>query len=126
VTAAADVAQRSSIGKGATSGASLTLASRVSGLIRVGVSAYLLGDTFFGNLFLSANTLPNIVVSSLGWSVVSPLLAPALVRVTDRNRGAEGRSRAELLAGGFLTAQAAGSRPTIRASSRRCSVGYSR
>jgi peptidoglycan biosynthesis protein MviN/MurJ (putative lipid II flippase) len=105
VTAAADVAQRTSIGRGATSGATLTLASRVSGLIRVGVSAAILGDTFFGNLFLSANTLPNIVVSSLGWSVVSPLLVPALVRVADRNRGAQGRARAELLAGGFLSAQ---------------------
>jgi peptidoglycan biosynthesis protein MviN/MurJ (putative lipid II flippase) len=105
VTASADLSQRTSIGKGATSGATFTLASRISGLIRVGASAAILGPTFFGNLFQSVNTLPNIVVSSLGWSVVSPLLVPALVRVSDRDSGPEGRARAELLAGGFLTAQ---------------------
>jgi peptidoglycan biosynthesis protein MviN/MurJ (putative lipid II flippase) len=94
-----------SIGRGATSGATFTLASRLSGLARVGVSAAVLGPTFFGNIFQSVNTLPNVVVSSLGWSVVSPLLVPVLVRVSDRFTGREARSNAERLAGGFLTAQ---------------------
>jgi peptidoglycan biosynthesis protein MviN/MurJ (putative lipid II flippase) len=103
-SASADTSRRS-IGRGATSGATFTLASRLSGLARVGVSAAVLGPTFFGNIFQSVNTLPNLVVSSLGWSVVSPLLVPVLVRVSDRFTGREARSNAERLAGGFLTAQ---------------------
>jgi peptidoglycan biosynthesis protein MviN/MurJ (putative lipid II flippase) len=103
-SAIADTSRRS-IGRGATSGATFTLASRLSGLARVGVSAAVLGPTFFGNIFQSVNTLPNLVVSSLGWSVVSPLLVPVLVRVSDRFTGREARSNAERLAGGFLTAQ---------------------
>ena len=77
-----------------------TLVSRVSGVGRVIVVAAVLGPTYFGNLFQTLNTLPNIIHVMLIGQLITALLVPALVRHLDL-RDTAGAAR---LAGGFLGA----------------------
>lgn len=77
-----------------------TLVSRITGVGRVIAVAAVLGPTYFGNLFQTLNTLPNIIHVMLVGQLITALLVPALVKHLDLRDGA-GAAR---LAGGFLGA----------------------
>lgn len=71
--------------------AALTLVSRATGFARGLVIAAVLGPTFFGNLFVAANTLPNLVFELVIGSVVVSLLVPPLVAHLDHDDPAAAR-----------------------------------
>lgn len=75
-----------------------TLLSRLTGFGRVAAIAAVLGPTHFGNLFQTANLLPNVAYEFLTGSLVASLLVPSLVRHLDGRRPAD----AARVAGGFL------------------------
>lgn len=62
----------------------LTLVSRFTGLVRVLVVAAVLGTTFLGNTFQSANTVPNLLFELLAAGVLQAVLIPTLVTLFDR------------------------------------------
>ena len=76
-----------------------TLASRLTGLVRIVVVAAVLGPTTFGDLYQATNNLPNLVYELLTGALFVSLVVPALVRHVDR-RDAAATAR---LASGFLT-----------------------
>lgn len=89
------------IGEAANNSASVaiwTLASRITGLVRVVVLAAVLGPTFFGNIVQTTNLLPYTVYNILAGSMLTSLLVPPLVAALDR----KDRAGAERLIGGFL------------------------
>lgn len=86
------------------SGALWTVVSRATGLVRIVVTAAVLGPTYLGNLFTATNSLPNLIFYDLLLgSLVAPLLIPVVVKSLD---SADVR-RAERIAGGFLGAGSA-------------------
>lgn len=76
----------------------LTGVSRLTGFVRVVVVAAVLGTTFLGNTYQSANTIPNIVFELFAAGALQAVLVPALVARLDRGDD-EG---AERLAGSVL------------------------
>jgi putative peptidoglycan lipid II flippase len=76
----------------------LTGVSRVTGFARVVVVAAVLGTTFLGNTYQSANTIPNIVFELFAAGALQAVLVPALVARFDRGEDEE----AERLAGSVL------------------------
>jgi putative peptidoglycan lipid II flippase len=72
--------------------------SRVSGFVRIGVTAAVLGPTYLGNVFQATNNLPTIAYVALTGSLFANLLIPPLVRHVD-NRDPAAVAR---LAGAFL------------------------
>ena len=75
-----------------------TLISRITGFARLAAIAAVLGPTFFGNLFQTANQLPNLAFELVAGQLIASLLMPALVVHLD----ADDRVSSERLAGGFL------------------------
>lgn len=76
-----------SSGKSTINVAVLTLLSRGTGLLRVSVTAAVLGPTFLGNTFQSANLLPNMIYELLAGALFSSLLVPVLVKILDDGDG---------------------------------------
>jgi putative peptidoglycan lipid II flippase len=74
------------------------LVSRITGVGRVIALAAVLGPTYFGNLYQTTNTLPNIIHVMLVGSLVTAILVPAIVRHLDQSDAAG----AVRLANGFL------------------------
>jgi putative peptidoglycan lipid II flippase len=65
-------------------GSAATLASRLSGLLRIVVVAAVLGPTQFANLYQASNNLPNLTYELLTGAPFASLVVPALVRHFDR------------------------------------------
>ena len=84
-----------------------TLVSRATGLIRVLMIAAVLGPTFFGNLFQTANLLPVVIYELAIGSLIASLLVPALVREIDTGTPAASRQVANSFLGALLAAFAA-------------------
>jgi putative peptidoglycan lipid II flippase len=78
--------------------AAWTLLSRVSGFGRVAAMAGVLGPTYVGNLFQTANLLPNIIHELLTGSLIAAMLVPPLVRCADGHD----QDGVRQLANGFL------------------------
>lgn len=76
----------------------LTALSRVTGFVRIVVIAAVLGTTFLGNVYQSANTIPNVVFELVVAGLVQAVLIPSLVARLDRGEQAE----AEHVAGAVL------------------------
>jgi putative peptidoglycan lipid II flippase len=76
-----------------------TMASRVTGLLRVVVVAAVLGPTQFGDLYQATSQLPHLAFELLAGALFASLTVPALVRHFDRGDAAA----AARLASGFLT-----------------------
>lgn len=76
----------------------LTALSRVTGFVRIVVVAAVLGTTFLGNVYQSANTIPNVVFELVVAGLVQAVLIPSLVARLDRGAQAE----AEHVAGAVL------------------------
>ncbi len=82
----------------------LTGVSRLTGLVRLLVMAAVLGTTFLGNTYESANTVPNLLFELFAAGVLQAVLVPVLVESLDAGR----RSEAERLAGSVLGLATAG------------------
>lgn len=65
-----------------------TVASRLTGFLRVALLAAVLGPTFFGNLFQTALFLPYLVCQMLVVSLMPAILTPHLVRLRLANEPA--------------------------------------
>ena len=74
----------------ATAGmAALTLASRLTGVVRVLVVAAVLGTTFLGNTFQSANSVSNLIFELFAAGALQAAMIPSLVAIFDRGDDAE-------------------------------------
>lgn len=76
----------------------LTAVSRLTGFVRVLVVTAVLGTTFLGNTYQSANTVPNLLFELMAAGALQAVLVPVLVEVLDR----DGRASAERVAGAVL------------------------
>jgi putative peptidoglycan lipid II flippase len=94
----ASVDERRSLARSTATQTVLTAVSRVTGFVRVVVVAAVLGTTFLGNTYQSANTIPNIVFELFAAGALQAVLVPALVARFDRGDDDE----AERLAGSVL------------------------
>ncbi len=92
------MSKRHQIARNSFAGGSWTVISRIAGFVRVVTVAGVLGPTYFGNTFQSANLLPNLTYELLTGTLFSSLLVPSLVGHIDRNDSQAARR----LAGGFL------------------------
>ncbi|GAA5147385.1 lipid II flippase MurJ [Pseudonocardia eucalypti] len=72
-----------------------TLASRVTGMLRVLLIGALMGPTFFANIFQAGYVLPNTIHHVIAGPVLAGVLIPAIVRAFD----SAGRGRAVELLG---------------------------
>jgi len=57
----------------------LTLASRLTGMVRNVVVVAVLGVTFLGNTYQSANTVPNLLFELIAAGVLQAVLIPTLI-----------------------------------------------
>ncbi|MGH9182270.1 MAG: murein biosynthesis integral membrane protein MurJ [Acidimicrobiales bacterium] len=81
-----------------------TLVSRTTGFVRVLVVAAVLGTTFLGNTYQSANTVPNLLFELFAAGLLQAVLIPSLVDILGRGDKAE----AEHVAGSVLGVVAGG------------------
>jgi putative peptidoglycan lipid II flippase len=82
----------------------LTALSRATGFARIVVVAAVLGTTYLGNTYQSANTVPNLVFELFAAGALQAVLLPTLVEAMDRRDQRE----AEHVAGSLLGLAAAG------------------
>src|SRR3954468_1669181 len=57
----------------------LTAVSRLTGFVRIVVVAAVLGTTFLGNTYQSANTVPNLLFELIAAGVLQAVLIPTLI-----------------------------------------------
>jgi putative peptidoglycan lipid II flippase len=79
-----------------------TLVSRITGLIRVAVAGATLGPTFFANIFLATNTVPNLTYNLMAGSLLAALFVPTLVRALEHEGAERARGLAQCLLGVVL------------------------
>jgi putative peptidoglycan lipid II flippase len=84
----------------------LTLVSRLTGLVRVLVVAAVLGTTFLGNTYQSANTVPNLLFELFAAGALQAVMIPAMVELFDRGEDEEAARVAGSLLGLALAALA--------------------
>lgn len=91
--------------------AGLTVASRVAGLVRTLVATSVLGITYLGNTYASANAVPNLLFEIFAGGVLAAVLVPSIAAPLargDRERTGETASgfasRALLLVSGVVVA----------------------
>ena len=65
-------------GKAAALIAGLTMASRLAGFVRVIVFAWAVGNTDLGNIYQTANTVPNIIFEIVAGGALASLVIPVL------------------------------------------------
>ncbi|MDQ4097305.1 MAG: hypothetical protein M3144_05485, partial [Actinomycetota bacterium] len=82
----------------------LTLLSRATGVVRIVVAASVLGTTFLGNTYQSANTLPNLLFELLAAGALQAAMIPTLVELLDAGE----RRQAEHVARSVLGLAAVG------------------
>ena len=66
-----------------------TALSRLTGFVRIIVIAAVLGTTFLGNVYQSANAIPNLVFELVVAGMIQAVLIPSLVTRLDRQQSAE-------------------------------------
>lgn len=94
------------LARSTTTMTALTLVSRATGLLRILVVTAVLGDTFLGNTYQSANTVPNLLFELIAAGVLQAVLVPTLVELFDRGDDEEGEHVARSVLG--LSAAALG------------------
>src|SRR5688572_18229248 len=90
----------STTAKAAAGMGAVTAVSRLVGFVRVLVVAGVLGTTYLGNAFQSANSLSNVLFELLAAGALSAVLVPVFVDLLDRGEDEE----AERVAGSVLGA----------------------
>ncbi|MCU1453571.1 MAG: putative rane protein putative virulence factor [Acidimicrobiales bacterium] len=98
VTVTATASDSARLARSTASMTALTAVSRITGFIRILVVAAVLGTTFLGNVYQSANTVPNLLFELIAAGVLQAVLIPTLVAQLDRGDQAE----AEHVAGSVL------------------------
>lgn len=98
VVAGAGGGRRPDLARSTAAMTALTLASRLTGLVRVLVVAAVLGTTFLGNTFQSANSVPNLAFELFAAGALQAVMIPTLVELFDR----EARAEAAHVAGALL------------------------
>lgn len=83
---------------------SLNLVSRITGFVRMLVVAAVLGTTFLGNTYQSANSIPNLVFELFAAGALQAVLVPTIVEALERNGRAEAERLAGLVLGSLLAA----------------------
>ncbi|MBS1837829.1 MAG: hypothetical protein JST64_09050 [Actinobacteria bacterium] len=101
--AGAVVARRN---RNATVMALVTGVSRVTGFARLIVVAAVLGTSYLGNTYESANTIPNILFELFAAGVLQSVLIPIMVDAVDRSKE-EAEATAGVILGAMLTLLAA-------------------
>lgn len=81
----------------------LTAISRATGFARVIVVAAVLGTSYLGNVYQSANTVPNILFELFAAGVLQSVLVPIMVEAVDRSRHDEAEHTAGVVLGAILT-----------------------
>lgn len=84
----------------------LNLVSRVTGFVRMLVVAAVLGTTFLGNTYQSANSIPNLVFELFAAGALQAVLVPTIVEALERHGRAEAERLAGLVLGSLLAALA--------------------
>lgn len=80
-----------------------TLVSRLTGFARVVVIGAMLGPTYFANMFVSTNLMPNLMFDAVAGPVVAMVVVPALSRALT-NRGLADSARLFGRISGYLLA----------------------
>jgi putative peptidoglycan lipid II flippase len=104
VTTAPARAPAGSLARSTAAMSGLTALSRATGFVRVLVVAAVLGTTFLGNTYQSANTVPNLLFELLAAGALQAAVIPVLVDVMR----AEDQRTAEHVAGSILGLVSAG------------------
>ena len=81
-------APEESVGRFTATIAGLTLVSRVSGFARILVVTAVLGTTALGDVYQTANLVPNILFELFAAGSVQAVMVPALVAADERDRSA--------------------------------------
>ncbi|MFZ4519228.1 MAG: murein biosynthesis integral membrane protein MurJ [Microthrixaceae bacterium] len=82
--------------------AALTAVSRATGFARVIVVAAVLGTSYLGNTYQSANSIPNILFELFAAGVLQSVLVPVMVDAVDGGGREEGESVAGTVLGAML------------------------
>ncbi len=77
----------------------LTVVSRLTGFARVVVVAAVLGATYLGNVYQSANSVPNILFELFAAGVLQSVLVPVMVEAVDQHGGAGAERTAGVVLG---------------------------
>ena len=101
---ASDVARRNRSARGM---AVFTVVSRATGFVRLMVVAAVLGTSYLGNTYESANTVPNVLFELFAAGVLQSVLIPILVEAVDRSKEDAERTAGVIL-GAMLALLAAG------------------
>jgi putative peptidoglycan lipid II flippase len=96
VAAAALEEQTHTIARNSVTVGGCTLASRLTGVLRVAVMGPVLGATYFANAFQTSYLLPHLVFTLIAGPVLGMVLVPSVVRAVSAGGQARGR---EVLAG---------------------------
>ena len=91
----------------ATRMAVLTGVSRATGFARVVVVAAVLGTSYLGNTYQSANTIPNILFELFAAGVLQAVLVPIMVDAVDHSSHREAEETAGVVLGAVLSMLAA-------------------
>lgn len=86
-----------SLSRGAAATTLATLASRVTGFVRVVVVAAAMGTTFLANTYQTANTAPNVLFELVAAGVLTSVFVPAFVEYIVADRHKEGWEAADAL-----------------------------
>jgi putative peptidoglycan lipid II flippase len=99
VNQVADMTGEEAIGRSTATIAVLTLISRLSGFARVLVVTAVLGTTALGDVYQTANLVPNILFELFAAGSVQAVMVPALVGADARGGRAEGERLANAVLG---------------------------
>lgn len=80
----------------------LTLLSRITGFARVVVVAAVLGTSYLGNVYQSANAVPNILFELFAAGALQSVLVPIMVDAVDRHRLEDAERTAGAVLGAML------------------------
>ena len=83
---------------------SLNLISRVTGFVRMLVVAAVLGTTFLGNTYQTANSIPNLVFELFAAGALQAVLVPTIVEALEQRGREEARRIANLVLGSLVVA----------------------
>lgn len=81
----------------------LTLISRGTGFIRVMVVAAVLGTSYLGNIYQSANMIPNILFELFAAGILQSILVPIMVDAVDGTSKTEAERTASTVLGAILS-----------------------
>ncbi|HEY1280809.1 MAG TPA: lipid II flippase MurJ [Acidimicrobiales bacterium] len=101
-TDAPGVTRDAAIGRSTATISFFTLLSRLSGFVRILVVTAILGTTALGDIYETANLVPNLLFELFAAGSVQAVMVPALVQADEREGRAAGESLANAVLGWLL------------------------